>query len=190
MAERQIESPERKVPSLEKTAGERLAELERNREHKKEVLDNDLEASIEQAHAEATAEALFTKEYSKEPQQQSAVERDKTVGVISKQEREHTYKRTLKDIQSHFNGPERTFSKIIHNKPIERASDLTASTIARPNSILFGSIFAFLGVLGVYLYARYMGFALTGFETIAAFIIGWLIGIIVDFLRVIAKRPR
>ncbi len=186
MTERQIENPERKVPSLEKAAGERLAELEHSREHK-EAFNDDLEASIEQAHAEATAEALFTKEYSKEPQN-SASERDKKVSVISKQERERTYKHTLKDIQSRFKGPERTFSKVIHNKTIERVSDLTASTIARPNSILFGSIFAFLGVLSVYLFARHIGFALTGFETIAAFIIGWLIGVIVDLLRIIVGR--
>lgn len=55
--------------------------------------------------------------------------------------------------------------------------------MARPNAILAGSVVAFFAVLGVYLLAKNLGYVLSGFETIAAFVIGWIIGILYDYFR-------
>jgi hypothetical protein len=38
-------------------------------------------------------------------------------------------------------------------------------------------------VLALYVFAKTLGFTLSGFETIGAFVIGWIIGILFDFLR-------
>jgi hypothetical protein len=86
--------------------------------------------------------------------------------------------------------PERIFSKVIHNKTVETVSDTVGSTVARPNAILSGSVCAFLLVATVYILARYQGYGLSGFETIAAFILGWIIGIVIDFLRIMISGKR
>lgn len=181
MSERQTESIERKQPSIERAAGERLAELERKHENG-ERSKEDAESRLERARTEAQSEALFTKEYSTE--QKHTPQETSQVRIATRGDRERSFKATMHHVQGRLSAPERLFSKVIHNKAVERVSDAAGSTVARPNAILFGSICAFLGVAGVYFYARHIGFALSGFETIAAFIIGWLVGIIVDFIRV------
>jgi len=51
--------------------------------------------------------------------------------------------------------------------------------------MLYGSFFAFLLTLIVYVLAKNLGYTLSGFETIAAFIFGWVFGIIVDYLKIL-----
>jgi hypothetical protein len=81
----------------------------------------------------------------------------------------------------------RTFSKIIHNKYVELTSDFLGNTIARPNALLVGAIMAFTLTIILYTIAKTIGYNLSGSETIAAFAIGWAIGIIYDYLRVLFK---
>ncbi|MDB5177721.1 MAG: hypothetical protein JWO61_104 [Candidatus Saccharibacteria bacterium] len=104
-------------------------------------------------------------------------------GVISKKEAAANYKRTMSHVQSELPLPSRAFSKLIHNKAVERISDAVGSTVARPNAILAGSLVAFVFTLGLFLLARYYGYPLSGTETIAAFIVGWMIGLLFDYLK-------
>ncbi|HJM04364.1 MAG TPA: hypothetical protein QF549_01865 [Candidatus Saccharimonadaceae bacterium] len=105
-------------------------------------------------------------------------------GTISKKEKSASFKKHMKQVQSELPAPQRAFSKIIHNPVVEKTSEAVGKTIARPNAILAGSVVAFFAVLAVYLIAKNLGYVLSGFETIAAFIVGWLIGILYDYLRV------
>lgn len=79
---------------------------------------------------------------------------------------------------------QRAFSKFIHNPAVEKTSEAVGNTVARPNAILAGAVVAFFLVLLVYVVAKFYGYRLSGFETIGAFIIGWIIGILYDFFRV------
>lgn len=106
-------------------------------------------------------------------------------GVVSKKERANSYKKHMETIQSELPPVQRAFSKVIHNPAVEKASEVIGSTVARPNAVLAGAIVAFFAVLGVYLVAKHFGYALSGFETIGAFIAGWIIGMLYDFFRVI-----
>lgn len=105
-------------------------------------------------------------------------------GPISKKEREASYSRTMKKVQSELSGPSRTFSKVIHNKVVEQVSETVGATVARPNAIASGAIAAFLATLALYYIAKNIGYQLSGFETIGAFAAGWLVGILFDYLRV------
>jgi len=105
-------------------------------------------------------------------------------GVVSKREREASYKHHMKQLQAELTPGQRAFSKFIHAPIVEKTSDAIGNTVARPNAILSGAVVAFILVLGVYLIAKYYGYQLSGFETIGAFIAGWLLGIIYDFLKV------
>lgn len=104
-------------------------------------------------------------------------------GPVTRKERDASFKHTLADAQTHMGMAGKTFSKIIHNKAVERSSEVVGSTIARPNAILAGSLFAFILTTGVLLIARFYGYPLSGFESIGAFVVGWVLGILYDFLR-------
>jgi hypothetical protein len=106
-------------------------------------------------------------------------------GVIGKNQLDKSYNRIIKRIQDELPMAKNLFSKIIHNNIVEKTSDIIASTIARPNAILFGSIAAFVVTLSTYTIARTDGYSLSGFETILAFIIGWLLGITYDYLKIL-----
>lgn len=139
----------------------------------------EVEKNIEKARTEATQEALSGREVSKGEQKKDS----EPTAHVTPRSRDESYKHTMKSIRSEMSAPARTFSKVIHNPVVERTSEVVGSTVARPNAILSGSIFACLFVLGLYLLARNNGFALSGFETIATFLVGWAFGIVFDLLR-------
>jgi hypothetical protein len=107
-----------------------------------------------------------------------------------KSERGASYKRTMTHIQSEMSAPSRAFSKVIHNKAVEKTSDVVGATVARPNAILAGSIFAFVFTLATYLVAKHYGYQLSGFETIGSFALGWVVGLLFDFFRVMITGKR
>lgn len=106
-------------------------------------------------------------------------------GPIDDKRRDESYNRTLKHVQSELPLSSRLFSKFTHNKIVEKTSDIIGSTLARPNSMLSGAIFAFIFTLATYTVAKTTGYALSGFETIASFIAGWASGVIFDYLRIL-----
>lgn len=105
----------------------------------------------------------------------------------SKKQREQTFKAKMRDIQSDMDPTSRAVSKLIHIKAVEKASDAIGATLARPNAMLSGSIAAFIGVTVLYFTAKHFGFRLSGFETIAAFALGWVIGIMYDYVVIMVR---
>lgn len=105
-------------------------------------------------------------------------------GPLRKTQEEAVFKATMKEIHGQMSAPSRAFSKFIHNKVVERVSEVTGATVARPDAILSGAVCAFVLTIGVYLVAKNLGYPLSGFETIGAFILGWALGVIFDFLKV------
>ena len=108
----------------------------------------------------------------------------------SKRDKQLSYDTTMHEVRSHMSAPSRAFSSFIHNPAIEKISDAVGATVARPNAILSGSLLAFLLTLGIYLLARMNGYQLSGTETIAAFVFGWILGVIYDFLKVMITGRR
>lgn len=110
--------------------------------------------------------------------------------TFTRAERETNFKRTMVAIRKEMSPVEQTFSKIIHNKTVEAISEVAAVTVARPNAVLSGAVCAFILTLVVYSIARNYGYALSGFETIASFIIGWGAGAVFDFFKVMVTGKR
>lgn len=109
-------------------------------------------------------------------------------GQISQKKKNESYKKTIDRTRSNLSINSRLFSKIIHAKFIEKIGDFLGATLARPNAILAGAAFSFFTTLAFYMYAKITGFELSGFETIIAFIIGWIIGIIYDYLSLFSFK--
>ena len=101
----------------------------------------------------------------------------------SRAELRNSFNKNMSEARQNMNPVEATFSKIIHQPVIETVSDTLSKTIARPKSIMFGGLFAFIFTLVIYIYAKTYGFQLSGTETIIGFGFGWLFGIIVDYLK-------
>lgn len=87
-------------------------------------------------------------------------------------------------------GPQRLFSKFIHARAVALVSDAIGNTLARPNALLFGAIFSFSATLIAYLFAKNLGYSLSGFESIGAFIFGWVLGLAYDFLKLMVTGKR
>lgn len=95
------------------------------------------------------------------------------------------YADILEQARSHMNLPSRIFSRIIHFRPVEILSDLLAATLFRPLPLIFAGLMAALLPLVIWLIAKYFGYNLSGTESIIAFTLGWLVGVIVDYTKIL-----
>lgn len=171
------------LEAIERAGAERREKLRELHEQESTSHENSPEQIAEASH-EALKEAAKAEVEKKVEQTRETSPAERRSGPISKMERDASFNATMSEVRTQMSGPSRTFSKVIHNKTIEKVSEVTASTIARPNAILSGAISAFVLTLGVYLIAKNLGYPLSGFETIGAFLLGWVIGILYDFLKV------
>lgn len=157
---------------------ERLSETtEKRGEHTNEALE-------QQARSEALEQATAT-EKETAPSEGKEKSRSERQTPLLKAEKDASFNATMKEIRTHMSAPSRAFSSFIHHKAVEKTSEVVGATVARPNAILFGALFAFVFSLGVYLIANYNGYPLSGSETIASFALGWIVGIVFDYIRVL-----
>lgn len=164
---------------LERAGAERRKELHEQLEKRGERPKE----NIEQARQEALERAK-EREPAKAEQERPPSPAERRRGPLSKIERDASFNATMKEVRSQMSAPSRVFSKFIHNKAVEKVSETVGATVARPNALLSGAVFAFVLTLGVYLVAKNLGYPLSGFETIAAFIVGWVLGISYDFVKI------
>ena len=153
--------------------------VESNTENKAERLD----------HARREAKEVFSKEAGKESRR-GGEPTFSSIHQATKKELESSYQATMEHIRGEMNSASRTFSKLIHAPAIEKTSELIGSSFARPNAVLAGSSTALVLVTLTYVVARTFGYQLSGFETIGAFILGWTLGIIYDYVRIMAFGHR
>jgi predicted CopG family antitoxin len=148
-----------------------------------ELSPRDIETRTEKARLEAleTAVSVESKSVEKETGKSPTPRR----GSINKKQREKSFKQTMSQVQKELPASNRAFSKIIHNSFVEKTSDVIGDTVARPNALFAGAFVAFVLTILTYTIAKTIGYSLSGFETIAAFIIGWIIGITYDYLRIL-----
>ncbi len=162
----------------DETHSERIKQERERAIERERASDGDVEQLKEEAEKAAEVEK---KKIEKEA---APVEKRRDTPAQRRARQKANFKATMKDTQSHMSVPSRTFSKVIHNKTVEKTSEVVGSTVARPNAILAGSLSAFVFTLVIYLVAKYYGYPLSGFETIAAFAIGWIVGLLIDYLRI------
>ncbi len=174
-----------KAKSLE-SAGDALREslketYEQNNETRSESKSEELESH---ARHEALEQAMSKEELNKPVEQDLPKPEKMTKQKPTKRELNSTYNKTMKTIQKEMNPIDRTFSKVIHNPVVDKVSDVTSKTVARPNLVIAGALGTILFGSIIYLVAKHYGYNLSGTEAIATFILGWAIGAIIEFARV------
>jgi hypothetical protein len=106
-------------------------------------------------------------------------------GAINKGQIKKSYKKTLARVQSELPIGSRLLSKFLHNPLVELVSDIVSSSVARANAMLAGSIVAFSVTLIVYITSQTLDYELSGLETAFAFVCGWALGIVYDYLKLL-----
>lgn len=185
-----MNSPER-ISHHESSA--ELHEAAAEQKEKLRKLESSVEKSPEKsgeqlvADARKETEAVFSKEAGKERRHGGEPTASaRVIRKITKREKERAYKQTLSRIQSEMSPPARTFSKLIHAPVVEKASEVIGSTAARPNALLSGSVTAFILLAFVYAISHTYGYQLSGFEMIAAYGLGYALGLIGDYVKIMA----
>ena len=172
---------------VQKAAAERSSELLKQVEKSAEI---GTEHQAERASAaRREAKEVFAREAGKE-KRSGGEPGFSALRNVSKKEREASYQATMAQIRSEMNAASRAFSKVIHAPVIEKSSEVIGTSFARPNAVLAGSSCALVLVTLTYVTARTFGFQLSGFETIGAFLLGWAVGIIYDYVRIMAFGRR
>lgn len=180
------QSGEHAVEKIGDAARERQAELlhspEKTGEHSPERAAEALASARKEAHETAISVEAPRHEAGKNASTHHVRQ------VASRRARAKAYKDIMRHTQAELTPASRTFSKVIHHPVVEQASAAIGATIARPNAILFGALFALIISGGIYAIARYYGYALSGFEAIGSFAIGWVFGMLVDFVRLAVRK--
>ena len=169
---------------LERAANEQHEKIRENIENKTERHGESGRESARESRERAHELAHEAERHHHESDRPTAEKAEHVPEINTKAKRQEAYDHTMTEMRSHLSPAGRTFSTIIHNPVVERVSDVTGKTIARPNAILAGSATAFFVVLGVFLVTRHYGYPLSGSETILAFALGWVLGLVFDYLRV------
>lgn len=165
------------------TALDRFKDLDNKYEKSIELSSEELSNQTERARNEALEIATSIERGSKEAEKEQKPTTAPRHGTITKKQKNDSYKRTIKRVQSELPTRDKVFSKIIHNDVVEKTSEIVGNTVARPNSILAGAICAFILTLATYYIAKNIGYRLSGSETIISFCIGWIIGLLYDYLK-------
>jgi hypothetical protein len=92
------------------------------------------------------------------------------------------YERILTKTHQKLPKTAQTFSKVVHNPTVDKISEISAKTVARPSGFLGGSICAFLGSLIVYYSASRSGFKYNYLLLFLLFIAGYIIGSILELI--------
>lgn len=98
------------------------------------------------------------------------------------------FKQTMQHTQAELKPASKTFSKIIHQPVIEKASDIASKTVFRPSLTLGAALGAFIGGSLFYGFAKYFGFSLSGTEFIFCGFIGAVVGLIWELGGYFAKK--
>lgn len=186
--EQMHDSREKSNNETAELAAEKLEELGKEYEKNTEKSIEDIETQTEKARVEAIKMAVSVEKGGKRNEKENKPSITPRRSVISKKQKNASFKRTMKRVQDELPTSEKLFSKFIHNDIVEKTSDIVGNTVARPNSILFGAIFAFILTLLTYFIAKNIGYKLSNSETIISFSIGWAIGIIVDYLKALFNK--
>ena len=90
-------------------------------------------------------------------------------------------RQNLKKVQSKLSPRKRAFSKVIHRPNVQKVSELSAKTVARPSGLFGGGLVAFLGSSLYLAYAHYIGFTYNFFVFLLLFAFGFLVGVIGEY---------
>lgn len=153
-------------------------------EAKKEAAEakNKHQEKLDQIRNEIETEALASKDMSiAEASSQEEPESANTYWN-SQEYRDIAFGQFMNKVRKHLGSSEKIASKILHKPLVEKASEISGKTIARPSGVLAGSIFSFIISLVTFYIAKRNNYDMTYSIFIVSFIGGFIFGVIVEFI--------
>jgi len=105
-----------------------------------------------------------------------------TPSTISRELKSISRRRELKNIRAQESRPERTLSRVIHQPFIRAASEAAGNTVTRPSGLLGGGLLAFIGSGSYFILAKYVGFTYNYTLSLAFFVAGFALGLVLELL--------
>lgn len=161
--------------------------LEKIRERAEKSHDNSPERT-EHAKSKVESHAVSGKEYTV-GENESSVNHTSHV-YNQKRLKADSFKKTMSSVRRKLPKSERTFSKVIHNKKVEKVSEIGAKTVARPSGILGGGLVALLGSIFAIYMANHYGFEYNFFVFIVLLVGGYLVGSVLEIIYFSLKRNK
>ncbi len=171
----------------------------RNHEHAKQLesIREDLDKIAQNTHEKEVSKAdsehgqahhveqlrYSAEKHAKAPEAHAAhTEKQPSTHPISagKQLKEVSYQRALTRARKKLSAPSRSFSKVVHNKAVDAASEVVGNSVARPSSMLGGAFVAFVGTSILLWLTRRLGYEYNYLLVIILFVIGMVIGLAVE----------
>lgn len=182
MSEKLHAQPEEHLanPESGKQAGDNLEKIhehgeQASNEHQ-EALRN-IQRSIEQ-HAISGQETNPAESEPKQPGQLFVNQELKSLALD----------RTLTRIRRRLSTPEKALSRVVHQPAIDKISQMTSQTVARPSGLLGGGVVALFGSFFLLYIAKHYGFEYNFLAFFALFIGGYFAGLLVEIcLRLVRK---
>jgi len=157
-------------------------ELEKLRHERAERSQNAAERELTEARQATQAESISGDEMHK-PQ----AEARQPDPIRTRSDKEHSFNTTMHHVRNNLSTPERVFSRVIHNPTIEKSSEFIGKTVARPSAITGAAIATIIGLLSIYSIAKFAGFALSGSEMPILIAVGFLAGLLTEWLYKVVK---
>lgn len=185
MSEKLHSSPENKIESIDTSVeAQRLQEKlhEKAESAEKDPIQRHIESLSRSVEQQAiSGQELNVGDKNTESSQQ-------TFGM-TKQLKADAYTRALKRGRSGLNVPERTLSRVVHQKAIESVSNAAAKTVARPSALLGGGIGAFVGSAVLLYVSRQNGFTYNYTVLFVLFMGGFFAGALAELIiRLLVRR--
>lgn len=172
-------SQESRYGSLEKPKNKEETSQNRAPEHPK----HNLEAIHDKIEHTAHSQAELKPKYKEKTHENHTVHATQSL-------KSHMLQRTLVRTRKHLNKPDQVLSKVVHNPAVNKISELSEKTIARPPSLLAGSIAAFIGVSVLYYLSKHYGFAYNWLLIVLLFISGYILGYIFELATTMWRKTR
>lgn len=159
--------------------------------HSAELVNEDQEHAkqaekLDQARAEARTEAKLGAELGSLGAEKSA-----PVSAHRSTQKKALYRQTLKAAQAQLPRSSRTFSRLIHARGVEAASEALARTVLRPVPLLSAGLVAFVVSTVIYIIGRYQGYGLIGGGWwLVSLASGYSLGLLYDLARWSWQRRR
>lgn len=189
---RSAERGEQKGPELKAAKGE----VKRASKAEREQAEADLTRRGVEAKQTIEAEEKKSERKRVAPKEKSSAEKEKPAVVKAarvrpkprtKTERDEVFKTEMKQVQAQMKPTSRAFSKVIHNKAVEKVSDGAQKTLFRPSALIGGAVLGLVLGAVVYFIALAYHYAIGSFEIVIIFVAGGLVGVIVEL---VIKRVR
>jgi len=108
--------------------------------------------------------------------------------LVNRELKQFTLQRSLTRVRQQLKPGEKLLSKAIHQPTVDKLSELTGQTVARPSGLLGGGLFALLGSTFILILAKHYGFEYNFLAFSALFLIGYLAGLLVELALKLARH--